>query len=140
MLVDIHLLSPRPCSKNLVYAAASLIKSSLWSMTNARHMCSTSVKPESLFRHVSFQPSPVFSWKQCIAELQSKCPTLYQLLREIVSQSDQRNRFKRGDQHFPGMCVAIAILLKERNRHMTGIQTLLSMILYYSRVQKKVCS
>lgn len=102
-------------------------------------LCSHSEKPVSSFRHVSFEPIPSFSWSQCIGELQSKCPTLYQVLWTIVSRSDKRNRIKRGDQHFPGMCAATAILLKERNKHMTGIQTMLSVILYSSRVQKKVC-
>ncbi len=83
-------------------------------------LCSTSAKPISSFRHISFEPLS-FSWSQCIAELQSKCPTLYQVLWAIVSRSDKRNRIKRGDQHFPGMCAATAILLKERNKHMTGI-------------------
>ncbi len=82
---------------------------------------------------------PSLSWSQCIAELHSKCPTLYQVLWTIVSRSDKRNRVKRGDQHFPGMCAATAILLKVRNKHMIGMQTMLSVILYSSRVQKKVC-
>ncbi len=99
-------------------------------------MCSTSAKPGTLFRHVSLEPLPSFSWNQCIAEFQSKCPTLYQVVWAIV---DKRNRVKQGDHHFPGMCVATAILLKERNKHMSGIQTILSLILYSSRVQKKVC-
>ncbi len=103
-------------------------------------LCSTSAKPGTLFRQVSFEPSPSFSWNgQCIAELQSKCPTLYQVLWAIVSRSDKRNRVKKGDHYFPGMCVATAVLLKERNKHMIGIQTILSLILYSSRVQKKVC-
>ena len=73
-------------------------------------------------------------------ELQTKCPTLLQLLWAIVSRSDHRNRVKQGEQHYPGMCVAVAILLKERNKHMSGIQTLLSMVLYSSRVRKKACT
>ena len=45
-----------------------------------------------------------------------------------------RNQQKRGDAH----CMLMAILLKERNREMCGVQTLLSLILFSSRVQKQV--
>ena len=105
-------------------------------------LCSLSAQPMSLFRQVSFEPSdsPSFSWSQCMEELQTKCPTLLQLLWALVSRSDHRNRVKQGEQHYPGMCVAVAILLKERNKHMSGIQTLLSMVLYSSTVRKTACT
>ena len=103
-------------------------------------LCSLSAQPMSLFRQVSFEPSPSFSWSQCMEELLTKCPALLQLLWAIVSRSDHRNRVKQGEQHYPGMCVAVAILLKERNKHMSGVQTLLSMVLYSSRVRKKACT
>ncbi len=101
-------------------------------------MCKKSVEPVSLFQAVSFEPSLSFSWTRCIEELQTKCPILLQLLWAIVGHSDHRNRVKQGEHHYPGMCAATAILLKERNKHMLGIQTLLSLVLYSSRVQKKV--
>ena len=56
-----------------------------------------------------------------------------------MSRSDHRNRVKRGQHHFPGVCVAVAVLMKERNKHMNGVQTLISLALFSSRVQKKVC-
>ncbi len=92
----------------------SVINSSQSSLTNARVSVAT-LKSQCPLSDTSRLSQ--FSWSQCIGELQSKCPTLYQVLWTIVSRSDKRNR---GDQHFPGMCAAIAILLKERNKHMTG--------------------
>ena len=51
--------------------------------------------------------------------------------------TDHRNANKRGERHYPGICMATAILLKERNR---GIQAFLSLVLFSSRVQKMCVS
>ena len=79
-----------------------------------------------------------FRWCDCIAELKLKAPILLEVVSALVSCNDSRNKQKRGDVHNPGICMAIAILLKERNREMCGIQTLVSLVLFTSRVQKQV--
>ena len=71
-------------------------------------------------------------------ELKVKAPLTLQLVTALVSKNDSRNKQKCGDAHYPGICMAIAIMLKERDREMCGIQTLLSLILFSSRVQKQV--
>ena len=56
----------------------------------------------------------------------------------IVNRNDYRNQHKQGERHHPGICMAIATLLKERNHEMCGVQTYLSLVLFSSRVHKEV--
>ena len=42
---------------------------------------------------------------------------------------------KKDEQHMPGICMAVATLLKERNREMCGVQSIISVA---SQVKKKV--
>jgi len=102
------------------------------------HLCKRNANPPSLFRRVPIDALPEFRWCNCIAELKLKVPTLLQLVSALVSKNDSRNKQKHGEVHHPGICMAIAVMLKERNREMCGIQTLLSVILFSSRVQKQV--
>ena len=41
-------------------------------------------------------------------------------------------------EHYPGLCMSVAILLKERNREMSGLQYIVSLLLYSSHVDKQV--
>ena len=92
----------------------------------------------SLFRHIPVTDLESFDLKEYIKELQEKYPFLYRLITSLVQRNDHRNKTKRGDSHIPGICMAVAVLLKERNWHMSGFQTYLSLVLYTSRVYKKV--
>ena len=51
---------------------------------------------------------------------------------------DHRNRSKSGRAHQPGICMAAAVVLKERNQKMTGVQSLVSLMLFASHVDKQV--
>lgn len=91
----------------------------------------------SLFRKVAVKDMPTFSWSKCISQLQSAAPLLLQLLITIVGHSDRRNQKKKGNVTTQDCaCMAVAILLKERNKHISGIQTMLSLILFSSRIIK----
>ena len=65
-------------------------------------------------------------------------PTLLKVFSTIASHNNRRNNHKLDKRHVPGICMAISTLLKERNREMCGIQTMLSLILFTSREQKQV--
>ena len=67
----------------------------------------------------------------------TKSPVFYRIVSKVVSHSDTRN-MRTIDYHHPGICTATAILLKERNKNMTGIQTVISQILFASNVRKQV--
>ena len=67
---------------------------------------------------------------QIIEDLKSKAPTLLQLVTSVVSVNDHRNTSKVGNSHHPGICAAFAVLLKERNREMCGLQSIVSVLMY----------
>ena len=101
-------------------------------------MCRRAVKPQPLFRRVLVDQFESLAWSNFIKELQCKCPTLLRLLKSLVSRNDHRNAHKHSDAHIPGICMATAVILKERNREMCGVQTFVSLVLFNSHVQKKV--
>ena len=72
-----------------------------------------------------------FKWKDMVNDLQLKAPLLFTVLHSIVSRNDHRNAVKVGAAHYPGICSAAVILLKERNREMCGLQSLISLLMFY---------
>ena len=63
-------------------------------------------------------------WDTFISELESRAPTLLHIMLTLVSFNDRRNKIKVGASHHPGVCAAVAILLKERSKNMCGLQSL----------------
>ena len=104
--------------------------------TECSKLCQRSDQPT--FRKVPVSDYAAFQWEQFIDELRSKAPTLLQLFRTITSPNDHRNKHKSGSAHYPSIVMAAAILLKERNREMGGIQPLLSLLLFASHAEKQV--
>ena len=92
----------------------------------------------SLFRKVPVEAMPTFEWKKCIDELEMYAPLLLKLVFHICRHRDNVNKQKKGDSHYPGVCMAIACILKERNREMCGIQSILSLMMFQSCSEKKV--
>ena len=92
------------------------------------------------FRKTPSEELHDFKWSTYISEMKAKSPVLLKLFRMIVSHSDSRNDHKQGNRHNPGICMAISVLLKERNREMIGLQTYISLLLFTSHVQKQVSS
>lgn len=92
----------------------------------------------SPFRSISVNEMKNFKWNNFIDILTVKAPTLYCVISKVVSHSDFRNRTKLDRAHYPGICMISAVLLKERNREMCGIQSIISLLLYYSRTEKQV--
>ena len=91
--------------------------------------------PASSFRRIPIDSLSMFCWEHYYKELDHKAP----ILSRMVKHNDHRNSKKKGTHHLPAVCMAIAILLKERNREMCGVQSLLSLVLFESHVQKRVC-
>ena len=93
----------------------------------------------SRFRSIPVEQLVQFKWSDLVDDMRSKSPILLQAFSTVVSHNDHRNTSKKGEQrHNPSICMATAILLKERNREMCGVQAIISIALYLSRVQKKV--
>ena len=99
-------------------------------------LCRT--RDASFFCKVPLSMLEEFCWDKFVEELQHKSPLLLQVMSSITSRNDHRNKSKSGKVHFPGICMAAAILLKERNQRMTGVQSLISLVLFSSHVEKYV--
>ncbi len=102
-------------------------------------LCRKSGDVPSLFRKFPVDADEPFSCERCIDELRVKAPNLLMLLFFLVSRSDHRNKTKKAEKHHPGICMALSVLLKERNREMSALQSFLSLVLFSSRVNRKVC-
>ena len=83
----------------------------------------------SAFKCITLSALPQFNWSWFIDELKAKVPPLFGIVSSICSQNDQSNKFKTGPSHNPGIGMAVALLLKERNMHMTGIQSIIYLLL-----------
>lgn len=75
------------------------------------------------FRSCQVSELSAFTWDQYIQEMERKSPTLLRLLKKVACHSDHRNEQKKADRHTPGICMCVAVLLKERNREIVGVQT-----------------
>ena len=91
----------------------------------------------SPFRKIGVDKLTDFQWKSFTQDLSVKAPIMLRLI-SIVAHSDHHNKKKVGSAHHPGICMAFAILLKERNRELCGVQSLISVLLYNSHVDKQV--
>ena len=97
-------------------------------------------KSPSLFRKLSAKDLMEFQWERMIGELEEKAPLFLRICSSIVSINDHRNRQKFGANHYPGICMATAIILKERNREVCGLQSLMSLLFFSSHAEKKVAT
>ena len=102
-------------------------------------LCQRKCDTSSLFRSIPYEELDEFKWENMVAELQLKAPLLYRVLHSLASRNDHRNVVKVGAAHFPGICSSIAILLKERNREMCGLQSLISLLMFSCHCEKQVC-
>ena len=95
-------------------------------------------KPLSPFRKIDASKCSSFQWKVLVEDVTQKAPTLMKILSSIVTSNDKRKQAAVTSAHHPGLCMAVAILLKERNREMCGLQSIISLLLYSSHVDKQV--
>ena len=93
----------------------------------------------SPFHAIPVEQLVTFNWKDMAADLEQKAPLLFRVLHSITARNDHRTMVKVGDAHYPGISSAAAILLKERNREMCGLQSLVSLIMYSCHAEKQVC-
>lgn len=92
----------------------------------------------SVFHQMSMTQVVDFKWPLLIDELKSKAPLLYSILSSIATHKDHRNTTKIGETHSPGICMAAAVILKERNREMCGLQSFHSLLMYSCHCEKKM--
>ena len=105
--------------------------------TECNELCRKNNNP-SLFRKIPIEKVPLFEWDIFADSLKSLAPTTFKFASVTVYHSDKRNQFKKGARHISTICMAVAKLLKERNREMGGLQSAISVALFASQVKKKV--
>lgn len=92
----------------------------------------------SPFRKIAIDKLPEFTWDKLADDLKSKAPTIFKIFSLVVSHNDHRNEFKKGAScHMPSICMAIAILLKERNREICGFSHSFPLHYMHLRSRKK---
>lgn len=94
-------------------------------------------KPASLFRKIPVEDLAEFKWDDMIVELHNEAPLLLKVVDCLVARNDGRNKKKVGAAHYPGICSAISVLLKERNQEMCGLQSLISLMMYSCHCEKQ---
>ena len=95
-------------------------------------------KGPSKFRTIPVNQFVDFQWKDFVTELEEKSPILLKVLTAVVTRADRRcERTPKTNKH-PGIITAAAILLKQRNREMCGIPSLVSLLMYAGHCEKQV--
>ena len=141
-----HLLGGHAPSIAKAVMAMDDVRESLFSLfldainEECNNLCRRSPTNSSLFRKMPLSQIVDFKWSALVSELESRAPLLFKALSSIAAHSDNRNKSKVGVAHHPGICMAVAIILKERNREMCGVQSVASLLMYSYHCEKKVWS
>ena len=102
------------------------------------HPLSAQYSRPSLFRKFQSQTIAILTGKPVLTSLQQGPSFVVESLRNIACHSDHHNNKYVGSAHYPRIIMAAAVILKERNREWVGVQSLISLLLFSSRVQKQV--
>jgi hypothetical protein len=96
--------------------------------------------PSSLFRHISVNDMSELKWDSLVEELQSKAPLLLKMLTTVALRADHKCPRRLQTAHHPAVVTAASALLKQRNREMNGIQSVVSLLMYTCHCDKQVCT
>ena len=90
----------------------------------------------------SYMRRPYISLRSARFTKNTKALTLFSIMNNciVTRRSASKNKHKKGDAQYPGLCTAVAILLKEHNRVMCGVQSYVSSFLFSTKLHKKVCA
>ena len=91
--------------------------------------------PTSLLRKIPVDKMAEFSWEELIKELTFTAPTMLRVVSSIAVRIQNQ---VTSPSHYPGICAAVAVTLKERNKEMCGIQSMLSLLMYSCHCEKQV--
>ena len=97
-------------------------------------LCSTT-RPTDFRKPISAQRLQLegFSWKKYSQELSTIAPTLWAVIRAATTSLGTKYTRKHADtedKQSTACVLAAAVLLKERNMHMSSVQHLLSLLLW----------
>lgn len=114
----------------LVKAVVDQIKRECIHLCEKKNFCSIlrKVKQDELLR---------FSWDDVLIEWTEEAPIFLQILSAAAKPTAST---KLMPEHIPAVCVAGAVLLKNRNMHMSAIQHIIGLLLFHGNVNKQVSS
>lgn len=95
-------------------------------------------EPSSNFRNIPVNKISNFKWEDLVEELKAKSPLLWKILTAAAIRADPRCSHKPMSAHYPGIINAAAVLLKERNREMCGLQSVVSLLMCACHCEKQV--
>ena len=94
--------------------------------------------PPSVLRKRSKSELSVFNWSGMISEWETRAPTLLMLLAAAGDKLWHRRKESITPNCIPAVCMAGAVLLKSRNKHMSTVQTVISLLLNAGHVSSQV--
>lgn len=84
-----------------------------------------------MFRFKTVEQLKTFTWSMAEEELTERAPTLYNILRSVSARDSSKAKLS-------SVGMAAAILLRARNKKMSLVQSIISVILHAGHCSKKV--
>ena len=79
-----------------------------------------------------------FNWTDIASEWEMRAPTLLMLLAAAGDRLWHRKKVSITPKCIPALCMAGAVLLKTRNKHMSKVQSVISVVLNAGHVSSQV--
>ncbi len=97
-----------------------------------------STKTPSILLKKSRADVASFDWKSLVSEWENRAPTLLLMLSAACDKYWSRTQPTVSPQCVPPLCMVGAVLMKCRNKHLSGVQTVISILLNAGRVSSQV--
>ncbi len=98
-----------------------------------------STKEPSVLRKKAKTELMEFSWVKLAEELQERAPILFCFLSAAAAKSWTRKTTAESTSSITHICMALAILLKAQNKHMSAVQSVVSLLLNAGHASSLVC-
>ncbi len=105
-----------------------------------RNECASlgSTKNPSILQKKSRADIANFNWSALVSEWEERAPTLLLLLTAACEKYWSRTQNTLSPSCAPALCMAGAILMKCRNKHVSGVQTIISIVLNAGHASSQV--
>lgn len=107
-------------------------------LTLINRECTELCQKGTRFRSIPVDQIANFRWDDFIEEMESKSPLLLRTLTTVATRVDHRYQHTPKTAKYPGIVTAAAVLLKQRNREMCGIPSIVSLMMYAGHCEKQV--
>lgn len=100
--------------------------------------CTELCRKGTRFRNIPVDKIATFRWEDFKEEMDSKSPLLLKILTTAATRVDHRYPHASNTAKYPGIITAAAVLLKQRNREMCAIPSVVSLMMYAGHCEKQV--